>query len=559
MDSPLALNQELFAFEKQADEIVAELGVWRHPLRSILSSLFLMADASFSGGRFGRYSKPNIERGATILSRISHLIPFLSKSTPEIGADLDDALSVMSPDDYDELKSALLYGHFCDLMPLVRNGYLQAERIEGGFRLVHPDRTFAYDEKRDVIATELSLTTLEREAPFAVNALSHMVEDWPVIQGSDFIEVIRNAYDHYMQAINEDEYVNSEEYLSAFGFQRDDFVRVRAALMALASWCIGMAAAADAKSQNSDLDDPAKWRRECLEWAAPHLTQNFVSGTIQAIAKVGDDTLNSIMAYFCDDPLSGKIVSGDGFLAPLLKLGNSYLFSPRSPLIMTVERNLLYVANCQHRTRFDELISHNLEVSLLTTSQKILSALPGVSVKANVRWGGGEVDLLAFDSVSRTALQIQAKAAIPPQGGRMTRQVESNTLRAVQQLKKFEELREEEKLEILNRAFGVDVKDIRWASAVLSRSSFGTSKAWTAISHRAALNLFMLRKAVKILASESASDLTRVPEIAFRSFGEIIQTSCGNWEDGKFELFGTVIHFPNLSLDNQAMARVLRT
>lgn len=55
----------LYDFERQADEQISALELWRCPLRSILSFLILAADADFSGGRFGLHRQPNPERAST--------------------------------------------------------------------------------------------------------------------------------------------------------------------------------------------------------------------------------------------------------------------------------------------------------------------------------------------------------------------------------------------------------------------------------------------------------------------------------------------------------------
>ena len=68
-------NDEFYEFERKADEQVAELPVWKKPLRSILSHLILAADLQFSGGRFGRPGQVNPEKGSTIPMN------FIDKST----------------------------------------------------------------------------------------------------------------------------------------------------------------------------------------------------------------------------------------------------------------------------------------------------------------------------------------------------------------------------------------------------------------------------------------------------------------------------------------------
>jgi hypothetical protein len=553
----LSAENELFDFEREADRLAGNLPLWRKPLRSILSTLFLTVDAEYSGGRFGRIHPRNPEKGATILSRTSYLYPFFVQSNPAVGQNLEDALSVLEAADFTDIKSALSYAHSCELMPFVRKGYLGVDRSDADFTLSHPSARFAYDEQRDIIATELSLTILEQQVSFQPDALLRMVNGWPHLRSDDLLVVLVEAYLFYLDGIAEDELIVESGYQRAFGFERLDFRRVRAALMALASWCIAMATAAETSSLQGDLGQSERLRRECLEWAAPLLSVNFMAGVIQGLTHVSTERVDKILEYFSDAPFQIRnIVSGDGYLAPLTRIGEGFLFSPRALLTMLPERNLLYVLNKSDRVHFDELVSDQLEPALLSQAEKRLGKIAGLQVRKNVVWDGGEIDLVGFETASNTALQVQAKAAIPPQGARMTRQVESNSLVAVQQLENFERQPATVKDELLARLFSTDCKNVRWTSAVLSRSSFGTSRAWSAIQGRAALNLSVLRRILQRVALNGAVDLSRVPEMAGRIISEAIDKSSNGWTEEKIELFGTRIKFPNLNLDFRALDRI---
>jgi hypothetical protein len=416
---PLTPQEELYAFEQEADGLMAKLGLWRRPVRSILSSIFSIADTAFNGGRFGRTRPVDPEKGATILSRTSYLIPFLAAGDAAIGQDLQNALEVLDANDLAEISSALTYAHFCELMPFVRNGYLGVERSGKRFMLRHQSAVFANDEQRDIVATELSLTSIERRFPFQTASLSRMVANWPQMRGDDLFVSLHGGYAFYLDGVKEDEFIAASAYQRAFVFERADFLRVRAALMALGSWCVGMAAAADAASLRAKVGEKDRWRRECMEWSTPLLSANFVFGTIQSLSSVSSERVDSILSYFLDEPLDRcRNVSGDGYLAPIVRLGDSLLFSPYALLTMVTERNLLYVLNKTERARFGELVSDQLEPTLLGHAENALRQTAGLLVSRNVAWAGGEIDLLVYEAASNTAIQLQAKAAIPPQGGR---------------------------------------------------------------------------------------------------------------------------------------------
>jgi hypothetical protein len=424
---------------------------------------------------------------------------------------------------------------------------LEVERSRDGFVLHHPSETFAYDEQQDLIANELSLSNMVQQFPFQVAPLRRMVGNWPQLRVVDLHVVLGGAYAFYLDGVKEDEFVAASDYRRAFGFERADFLGVRAALMALGSWCIGMAAAADATSLAAKIGQEDRWRRECMGWLAPLLSANFILGTIEGLSSVSADRIDSILVYLLEQPIdNGRNVSGDGYLGPMFRLGEAFLFSPRALLTMLPERNLLYALNKTDKARFNESVSGLLEPALLGHAKEALDQIAGLRVDRNVVWEGGEIDLLAYDPKSNTALQVQAKAPIPPQGARMTRQVESHTLRAIEQLGKFEDQPPSVKDALLTRSFSLSCKDVRWASAVLTRSSFGTSRAWSAMQGRAALNLPLLRHALRNIEEDGAIDMTRLRDAAARIVSEVIQATSKGFTNEKIELFGTRIEFPNL-------------
>jgi len=88
--------EELFDFENKADRQAKDLGIWRLPLRSVLTSLYLSADHLYTGGRFTARTDPKPFNGDALLSRISYLVGFLSSCSPDIGAHIDDAMSAIN-------------------------------------------------------------------------------------------------------------------------------------------------------------------------------------------------------------------------------------------------------------------------------------------------------------------------------------------------------------------------------------------------------------------------------------------------------------------------------
>ncbi|WP_454748913.1 hypothetical protein [Ciceribacter selenitireducens] len=554
-DPQKAARQALAAFEEQADKTMAALSIWALPFRSIYSSVILGADAAFSGGRMNVDRKPDVEKGSTMLARISYWRPYLSRTTAEIGRDLENALGAVTLKMHAEIRQALIYAHFCELMPFVHRGAFRIEETKEGFRLSYPNEDASHFEALDVIASELALTAIEKHFPFDPAPFLRMIETWPRLVGKDFTGVLRAAFDFHLKNVHEDVFIGAEAYERVLGFTHDEFKRVRAALMAYGTWCLGMANAAEASAIQEKGKRQVYFANECLEWLAPLHVSEMVLGVIDQIADVPRNRVDMTLRYFQEAAVAGETISGEGFLAPIQVVENSFLMSPRALQLMTPERNILYVLNKIDRKRFNDLVSGELEPSLLAHARLIFEALPGVGVKTNVIWAGREIDLIGYCHNTNSAVQVQAKAAIPANGARMTQQLETNTLKAVEQLKAFEDLVPEDKDAIIRAVFNVDAGNVRWSSAVLSRSSFGTVRAWQAMEGRAALNLQLLQSIVNDVAGDDAFDLASLPERALKVVSDIAAKGVKSWREETLDVFGTKIVIPLLDLDNPEIGR----
>lgn len=549
--TPLEL---LAAFEAEADQAMAALSTWKLPFRSIYSTLILGADSAVSGGRFKREREPDFEKGATMLARVSYWRPYLSQATDEIGRDLQNALSVVTPEVHAEIGKGLVFAHFCELMPFAHRGAFTVEKTVDGFRLSYPDDDAAHYEMLDVIASELALTAIEKAPAINPALFSRMIKMWPHLLDHDLFEVLNEAYSFYLKNIHEDIFIGADAYEKALGFSHDEFRRVRAALMAYASWCLGMANAAEAAAKQETGKKQAYYADECLEWLAPLHTSKMVLGVVDQISKVPRDRVDAVLRYFTEPAIAETTISGEGFLAPIQVLGGSYLLSPRALHLMTPERNILYVLNQVDRKRFDDLVSGELEPSLLAHARPLFEALPGAIVETNVIWKGREIDLIAYCPKTNSAVQVQAKAAIPANGARMTRQLEANTLKAVDQLKRFENLPNAITDEMIRAIFKVEARNVRWSSAVLSRSSFGTVSAWKAMTGRAALNLQILKSVVNEVKGGTAFDFSTLPERALSAINAIAEKGFISWREESLDVFGTKIVIPLLDLDTPQLA-----
>lgn len=82
------MHKELKTFESRADAEIAKLALWRKPIRTILSSIYLSADGHYVGGRFKRKGPRNDDIGTAIITRMSYVLELFATCSRAIGADL---------------------------------------------------------------------------------------------------------------------------------------------------------------------------------------------------------------------------------------------------------------------------------------------------------------------------------------------------------------------------------------------------------------------------------------------------------------------------------------
>ena len=156
------------------------------------------------------------------------------------------------------------------------------------YRLIHHNRSYSQAEEHDIILTELAMPFENNRSTVRHDAFARLIAEWPLVSNSgDFIQVLIDARDHYLSAIREDALLSTDAYSRGFGFSRQEYQRVRASLLSIADFCIGMADAAEYQWHlESTVQRRYHWERESREWSAPLLRKNFILATTMKLANV---------------------------------------------------------------------------------------------------------------------------------------------------------------------------------------------------------------------------------------------------------------------------------
>lgn len=411
-----------------------------------------------------------------------------------------------------------------------------------------------YDFALHEISKPTDSSSLETSSPL----FGRLVQDWPTWDLQVVNRALDYLYNHHLQNVHEQPLLPLEAYRAAFGFSRQEFTNVRAALFALASFSNGLhLGAAQERDQASDGETKTRYHQEFLEWNAPLLTKDFVYSCLSRLTKLSRDRLIEILSPFSLDVAAGDFKNaGDGYLPPLVLYQDSVLFNPHVVRMMMHERNILYVLNKRDRDRFNNIVSQHLEPVLLQEALHEFARTPAWLIKRNVIWKDGEIDLLVFDPASNTALQVQAKAAMSAQNARMTRQLEDHTIRAVAQINKLKELQGPALDTLLSRVFDRKISDATLISAVLSRSGLGTWRSWSALGEAVALNIPLLRETLRLIAAEPGTPLPNLPGKAVNVLNDWARRAAKGWRRADINLLGRTITFPVIESNDREISGI---
>lgn len=545
-------RESLYQFEKSADKQFQSMDVLQLPLRSVLSWIYLLADHKPANHGSVPTQTQHSSNAPQILARASYIVPYLNRCSLELCSSASNAMSLIDEKAAEQLYQALKYGLFCELMPAVRKGYFHVEETENGYSLSHPNEAFSKAEERDVVLGELVIPGSHSQNGSQDHLLDKLARKRSIPR--NHTAALKRGVEHYSRGIWEPALLTDQVYRAGLGFSRKDFLRVRAGLMSFADYCLGMASASR-RRQSTVLRNPEKfvnWRY--VKWAAPLRKQSEIQKIISKITGVGTAVVKKVLSYLTLDAMQGRFDEfGDGYFPPFFHIRDRFSFSPHALKTMIPERNVLYIANKRNRSNFDNSLSNHLEPALVEQAAEIFRQIPGVVVRKNVGWKihgeSGEIDLLALQPERGVALHIQAKATMAPQGARMTNQVEEQTLKAIQQLKRFDGKQASYRDQYCAKAFGRAEVPLTWVSAILTRSSMGTASAYEKLGQIACINLVTLSFFANQARADSAISLANIVDVTDGFIEDAIGKSVQGWVARKVVLFGKQIEWPVLNLN----------
>jgi hypothetical protein len=549
-------NKELIAFEGDFDAAVAGLRLFSFPLRTALTGFWGVTDGLLHARNFS--SRPAAARphaGAALASRLSYLTPHLLRCPLEpLGADALDAQSPLQDDPslLAELMLLVQYGHFCELMPEFHRGYYVATGDRStGFVLQHPDTDVAKYECKDIVLSELALPFGIRTQPIPHHIVARIAD------GRDmqlFAIVAKARYVEVSPLVVEAPVLTDAGCLAAVGVTAQEFGAYRAACFAIADCCLALVDEYAHRLETDNADQGA-WR-EFLEWRNVCLKGNFVLALIEVLSGLSQEQINQVTGLFAVGCSGGRPnAAADGFFPPFWWLSDDVvMFNPDVLMLMLSSRNIPFALNRLDQGTFDDRVSTHLEPALVTEA---LGELAGLNVQAveGANWDQGEFDVLLFEEQTNTAVHLQAKAAIPAQGARMVRAVETRSREGLEQLRVFRELPQGEKDRVLAKALGREVKDVAVVDVLLTRSGIGSWKVWKELAGAIPANPALIR-AARRRAPPTLRDLVlSLPDV----LDEITSAASDGWVQTPTTLWDVPFEIPLLDLKNKYLEQLRLT
>ena len=307
----------------------SKLEILNFPLRSVFSYFCILAGQKTGYMHRTPTTIQTPSNVTTILTWASYVIPHLDKCSLEIEGNINDALAPINHQAFEQIVNALCYGRFCEIMPAVRNNYLDVEANETGFSLRNPSESFEKAEERDIVLGELTLPFNVEHQNTLEPYFDRIIHDWPKVRKSEVDTLLGDSYDHYSNSFWEPALLTESAYEAGLGFSRAEFQRVRAVLMSWADFCLGMASAAERRKFSGLPNQQQHWDRENNEWLAPTHRRSLILEIVSNFSGIAMSKVEKIFDYLTLDTMIGGFSDfGDGYFPPFIRIADMLIYSP---------------------------------------------------------------------------------------------------------------------------------------------------------------------------------------------------------------------------------------
>ena len=545
-------------FEREEDERVAQSALTAIPIRGPLGMIHGFLDRYAFGDRIF-IGPPDIGLLEAVAGRLFGAWEALKQCPRTEGegyrAEMERYQAVDPTGS--QVMELLGYGHFCELMPEIHQGLWRvSDSSTADFALAHNSEGLARAEILDFLLLQLvspvlvgpfylrpaTATEVARRHPNPVEACNRLGAEG------------RTFRDDYIRLIESPPLLSDAGFAAATGVSRNKFRRLQAALFALSDLLVSLANAHFGFAFHPETEaDEHRWT--AMEHASVTWRWEALVDWLASVASVPSADVEELLRFFVLDLNEGDDRAvRDGYFPPLVRVEDFAIVSPAMLRLLVMERNILYVINATDRKHFDNVVSEYLEPKLLEDFAALFTRVPTLKVRTSIEFESGELDLLVFDEVNNVALHAQAKAALPPQGGRMTTRIEGRSHEALRQIDAFGSLPSSDRDRIIGNAVGETVVGVDVVNALLSRSCFGREPIWQRTGDVALLNVSLLALLLsRAIASERPIDLSTLPSEGVSLLNEMASVSGATWNVKTVTVGEVALEVPMLDYDRDAI------
>lgn len=474
--------ERIIKIEKELDEKLKQLEIWKLPFQTILSWLLLTID--------------NVDRskGADTAIDFSSRLSYIYKIVKQYSAkaplnSTTNAILSFETKYSEDIQFLIAYAHFSLLVPQVRRGVMSVKSMndktieldyvhEGTEHAELIDRLYSYISQQAMVTYRK-----EDELKDFLSKKAEQINTRFEEEDARWVNDMYSCFKHYFITV---EVLPSNVLQEVLGFSFQDYLSFQATIRAFAEYHLhlGNAYFALAQAEKSNAVRAETLMSEYFENLVNCFDFKFV-GFYMQISGLSKDKLLKIMSYYLSvyanstgENFIERSFSGEGFYPPFTLFDTHIISSPHAVRYMLTLNNILYSVNKKDTKTFDKRLSSHLEPTLINQLEYIFTSLKGVQIKKNVNYPGSEIDLLVYSHSENVCLVIQAKATIAPDSSRTVDRVQDRALEGVQQVNKFRDLTDDAKQEIIRRSFDTKKSNTSVIDLLVVRSCAGSDLIW---------------------------------------------------------------------------------
>lgn len=549
------MKENLVEIEKQIDTILEELSIWKLSFQDIYSTLLLMTEKIDYDG--------NKDTAMDYLSRISLIYPTIKKLAQdiEIESTTTSILKTGNKQFLEDINFLIAYAHFSLLMPQIHRNVLSVNQVsEFCFEL-----DFANDNIKNSELIDKLYSTISLQISFSSKELDNIKlhtnrkakeRDYN-LNYFDF-KLVNKLFEHHKKFYFNIQVLPDEIIESKLGFNHNDFILFSSALKAFSDYFIVLARSykEQINEEQYSPEENDKLMSEYMEWSVCCLKYQAL-GWFLGASGLNKDKFDVILSYFIDIYSNETGIQfqensscGEGYLPPITLIEKSIIFSPHALRYLVNFNNILYSINQKNKKLFDDEISQHLEPTLINQLEYLFAEFNDLEVRKNVKYAKSEIDMLLLSKKENICITIQAKTTIAPDSTRSVARVQDRTLEAFKQINIFESLSHQEKKDILNREYDINIDDIKFINLIVVRSCAGSDKAWEINDKYKIVNYSLISKVL--------CDKLKNKDFEFSNFEDEISTKqkelidLSNWriEYETLKIDKYEIKFPNIFFDD---------